>query len=194
MTSPKFKLRHYRLFRVLHLWGITAAKHLCLQLYIESMSEKCARDNPERQYRIWSIPSSWQCIQSNLLLLLPLAVANTFMASCAILSNFFEDHWTQNLPQYLSGLSRALFPTNFLEIAVYKYSVRKGSSICDIGTLEFPKLLRDAVCRWRPGQLSSRLKMLQIFFLRFGYLNISCFRINITLIFMSSSSEELTLL
>ena len=40
------------------------------------------------------------------------------MNSCAILSNFFEEQWTQNHPQYLSGLSRALFPTTFLEIAV----------------------------------------------------------------------------
>ena len=41
------------------------------------------------------------------------------MASRAILSYFFEEQWTQNYPQYLSGLSRARFPTTFLEIAVY---------------------------------------------------------------------------
>ena len=41
------------------------------------------------------------------------------MASRAILSNFFEEEWTQNHPQYFSGLPRALFPTTFLEIAVY---------------------------------------------------------------------------
>ena len=41
------------------------------------------------------------------------------MASRAILSNFFEEQWTQNHPRYLSGLLRALFPTAFLEIAVY---------------------------------------------------------------------------
>ena len=41
-------------------------------------------------------------------------------ASRAIPSNFFEEQWTQNHPQYLSGLSRALFPTTFLEIAVYR--------------------------------------------------------------------------
>ena len=40
------------------------------------------------------------------------------MASRAILSNFFEEQWTQNHLQYLSGLSRALFPTTFLEIAL----------------------------------------------------------------------------
>ena len=41
------------------------------------------------------------------------------VASRAIFSNFFEEQSTQNHPQYLSGLSRALFPTTFLEIAVY---------------------------------------------------------------------------
>ena len=38
-----------------------------------------------------------------------------------ILSNFFGKKRTQNHPQCLSGLSRALFPTTFLEIAVYNY-------------------------------------------------------------------------
>ena len=41
------------------------------------------------------------------------------MASRAILSNFFEEQWTQNHPQYLSGLSCARFPTTSLEIALY---------------------------------------------------------------------------
>ena len=40
------------------------------------------------------------------------------VASRAILSNFFEEQCTQNHPQYLSGLSRAHFPTTFLETAV----------------------------------------------------------------------------
>ena len=41
------------------------------------------------------------------------------MASRVILSNFFEKQSIQNHPQYLSGLSRAIFTTTFLEIAVY---------------------------------------------------------------------------
>ena len=41
------------------------------------------------------------------------------MVSRAVLANFFEEQWTQNHPQYPSGLSRTLFPTTFLEIAVY---------------------------------------------------------------------------
>ena len=40
------------------------------------------------------------------------------MATCTIPANFFEEQWTQNHPQYLSGFSRALFPTSFLEMAV----------------------------------------------------------------------------
>ena len=50
----------------------------------------------------------------------PLARANTFpWPFVPILSNFFEKKRTQNHPQCLSGLWRALFPTTFLEIAVY---------------------------------------------------------------------------
>ena len=41
------------------------------------------------------------------------------VASRAILSNFFGEQGRQNHPQYLSGLSGALFPTTFLETAVY---------------------------------------------------------------------------
>ena len=44
------------------------------------------------------------------------------MAPSAIVWNFFEKQWTKNHPQCLSGLSRALFPTTFLEIAVFKES------------------------------------------------------------------------
>ena len=44
---------------------------------------------------------------------------HTSMASRAILSDFFEEQLTQNHPQYRSGLTRALFPTTFFEIAVY---------------------------------------------------------------------------
>ena len=41
---------------------------------------------------------------SNLLLLFSFSTRkHTPMASCAILSNFFEEHWTQNHPQYLWG-------------------------------------------------------------------------------------------
>ena len=41
------------------------------------------------------------------------------MAFRAILSHSFEEQRTQNQPQYLSELSRAHFPTTFLEIVVF---------------------------------------------------------------------------
>jgi len=37
--------------------------------------------------------------------------------------NFYEEQCSQNPPQYLSGLSRALFPTTFFEIAVFEVLV-----------------------------------------------------------------------
>ena len=52
----------------------------------------------------------------------PLALANTLpWPFVTILSNFFEKKRTQNHPQCLPGLSRAVFPTTFLEIAVYSW-------------------------------------------------------------------------
>ena len=49
----------------------------------------------------------------------PLALENTLpWPLVPILSNFFEEQRTQNHPQCLSGFSRALFATTFLEIAV----------------------------------------------------------------------------
>ena len=57
---------------------------------------------------------------SKLLLLLAFSTRkHTSMASRDILSSFFEKQSIQNHAQYLSGLSRALFPTTFHEIAVY---------------------------------------------------------------------------
>ena len=54
----------------------------------------------------------------------PLTLANTF--ACGLSYQYFQislkkKKRTQNHPQCLSGLSRALFPTTFLEIAVYIY-------------------------------------------------------------------------
>ena len=56
---------------------------------------------------------------SSLLLLLSTSPSkHTSMPSPAILWNLVEKKWTKNHPQYLSGLSRALFPTTFFETAV----------------------------------------------------------------------------
>ena len=92
-----------------------------------SYFEKGCRNTtiPTRQFRklLWDMINTLflTLLLSNLLLLLFFSTRKrTFMASHAILSNFFEEEWTQHHPQYLSGLSRALFPTTFLEIAVYE--------------------------------------------------------------------------
>ena len=46
-------------------------------------------------------------------------------ASRTILSNFLEEQCPQSHPQYLSELSRALFSTTFLKIAVlFKYGLQ----------------------------------------------------------------------
>ena len=83
---------------------------------------KCTRQS---RREIWEIKNTFSCHCScyTYFCCFSFALANIpFMVSRAILSNFFEKQWTQNHPQYLSGLSRALFPTTFLEIAVYMYT------------------------------------------------------------------------
>ena len=63
---------------------------------------------------------SWHCSCRTNSCCFSLAFANILsIVSSAILSNFFANQWTENNPQHLSGLSRALFPTTLLEIAVY---------------------------------------------------------------------------
>ena len=67
------------------------------------------------------------------------------VASCAILSNFFEEQWThQNYPQYFLRLSRALFPKTFLEIAVSKSTLDSPKSVVSVfrrkQSLGFPRL------------------------------------------------------
>ena len=58
------------------------------------------------------------------------------MASRSILLNFFEEQWTQNHQQYLSGLARALFSTTFLEIAVYSRLIPRVSLTGHLGKME----------------------------------------------------------
>ena len=69
-------------------------------------------------YDQYTVPDDCSC--RTFFCCFPLALANTFpWPFVPILSNFFEKQRTQNHPQCLSRLSRALFPTTFLEIAVY---------------------------------------------------------------------------
>ena len=72
---------------------------------------------------------------------------------------------------------------------LHKFSVPKGSSFCDRRRLiKFPTLC--VTRHLAGGRESSYVSVTD--FLRFCYLNIPYLRINITLIFMSSSSDTLT--
>ena len=69
-------------------------------------------------YDQYTVPDDCSC--RSYFCCFPLALANTFPRHFVpIPSYFFEKKRTQNHPQCLSGLSRALFSTTFLEIAVY---------------------------------------------------------------------------
>ena len=86
------------------------------------VGEKCARDNPERymgssDYQ-YTVPDNVAVELSFVAFLYHFQTES--MTSRAIVPIFFEEQWTQNHQQYLSGWSRALFPTTFLETAVYE--------------------------------------------------------------------------
>ena len=75
---------------------------------------------------IWDIINTlffWHCSCRTYFCCFSLALANILPWSLVHDSNFFEKQWTQNHPQYLSGLSRALYPTTFLKIAVSSWKV-----------------------------------------------------------------------
>ena len=94
----------------------------CIQLFRERLSEKmCTRQSRKVIWDMINTLSSYNdCSCRTYFGCFPLAIKNiTSLTFRNILSNFFEEQCTQNYPQYLSGLSRALFPTTFLEIAVY---------------------------------------------------------------------------
>ena len=71
-------------------------------------------------YHQYTVPDDCSC--RTYFCCFPLARANICpWPPRAIFSNFFEQQSTQNHLQYLSGLSRALFSTTFIEIAVNGY-------------------------------------------------------------------------
>ena len=58
------------------------------------------------------------------------AVEPTFVAFLLPLFQIsLKKKYPQNHPQYLSGLSRAVFPTTFLEIAVYRKMEERNSTL-----------------------------------------------------------------
>ena len=109
-----------------HLWGFWGESHIpvgILLLYIAISWKVVGKNahatipNGHMGYDQYTVLES---LAVNLLLLLSFGThKHTSIPTRAILSNFFGEQWTENHPRYLSGLSRALFPTTFLEIAVY---------------------------------------------------------------------------
>ena len=100
--------------------GPDAYKPICIQLFRERLLEKmCTRQSRKviMGYDWYTIPDDCSC--RTYFCCFPLALANTFSwPFVPILLNFFKEQWTQNHPQCLSGLLRALIPTTFLQIAV----------------------------------------------------------------------------
>ena len=93
-----------------------------IQLFRERLSEKlCTRQSRKV---IWDMINTLflttVAVKTNLFTFLWHSRTYVRGLPCQISSNFFEEQGTQNYPQYLSGLSRALFPTTFLEIPVCK--------------------------------------------------------------------------
>ena len=94
--------------------------HMFVYSYFEKgCRKKCAATIPKRNmgYDQYNFPDS-VAVESNLCCF-PLAVAHIRpWPFVPILSYVFEEQRTENHTQYPSRLSRVLFPTTFLEIAV----------------------------------------------------------------------------
>ena len=78
----------------------------------------CTRQSRKviRSYDQYTVPDDCSCRTYFCCFALALAFPWSFVP---ILSNLFDNKRTQNHPQCLSGLSRVLFPTTFLKIAVF---------------------------------------------------------------------------
>ena len=79
------------------------------------------------------------------------------MASRVIISAFFEEQWTQNHPQYLSGLSRALSPTTFL-LGLRNQIFNQGSffvcvCVCGGGGVGMTSDLENCAYLWKKSRL-----------------------------------------
>ena len=95
-----------------------------IQLFRERLSKKTVHATIPKGnmgYDQYTVPDDCSC--RTYFCCFPLALENIFpWPFVPILLNFFEEQRTQNNPQCLSGLSRPLFPTTFLEIAENKCS------------------------------------------------------------------------
>ena len=110
----------------------TAGSVSFIQLSRERLSEKNVDATilkGNMGYDRYTVPDDCSC--RTYFCCFPLALANIFpWPFVPILSNFSEEQWTQNHPQCLSGLSLALFPTTFLEMAVYGFCPVTDRRLC----------------------------------------------------------------
>ena len=96
-----------------------AGKYCHIQLFRERLSEKmCIRQSRKVIWDMFNTLFLTLQLSNQLLLFSFSTCRHMSMTSPAILLNFFEKQCTQNHPQYLSGLSHALYATTFLKIAV----------------------------------------------------------------------------
>ena len=120
LLSSRFIAKHFLITKIGAKKRTSLSKFFFIQLFRERLSKKNVHATIPKGnmgYVQYTVPDT---VAVELLLLLSFSIRrHTSIASPAILSNFFEKQCTQNHPQYLSGLSRALYPTTFLEIAVY---------------------------------------------------------------------------
>ena len=97
------------------------APKVYIQLFRERLSEKNVHariPNGNMEYNQYTVPDDSSC--RTYFCCFPLALANICPWPLVLFFQIsFEEKLTQNHPQYLSGLSHALFPRTFLEIAVY---------------------------------------------------------------------------
>ena len=108
-----------------------------IQLFRQRVAEKKVHATVSKGnmgYDQYTVPDDCSC--RTYFCCFPLALANTFpWPFVPIFSNFFEKKRTQKHPQCLSGLSRALFPTIFLEIAVCSCTLCVPAMFQDVGSL-----------------------------------------------------------
>ena len=98
------------------MWDV-GGQHTAISRKVVGKNVHATNPKGNMGYNQYTVPDDCSC--RTYFCCFPLALANTFpWPFVPILSNFFEKQRTQNHPQYLSRLSRALFPTTFLEIAV----------------------------------------------------------------------------
>ena len=99
-----------RAYAVLHSFVQFFVRRFVYSYFEKGCRKKCARDNSERLHGMSSIHCSWHSSRRTYFCCFPLALVNMrpWPLVPLILSNFFEQQWTQNHSQYLSELSRAL--------------------------------------------------------------------------------------